>query len=65
MEIGMHTVAMDGFTEVEWGATLCSSYTLINTTRVSFAISDNQLNSNSKHLLIIPFNHWQVTTQYL
>ena len=28
-----------------------------NTTRVAIAVSDNQLNSNSNHVLIILFNH--------
>ena len=31
-----------------------------NTTRVSFSVSDNQLNSNSNLVLIILFNHSQV-----
>ena len=43
----------------------CSSYTLIKTTRVSFAISGNQLNANSNHVLIILFNYSHVTTQYI
>ena len=36
-----------------------------NTMHVSFSISDNQLNSNSNHVLIILFNHSHVTRQYI